>query len=346
MRAVGRNILLVTTDQQRFDSLGCNGGTIARTPTVDALAARGVNYRRAYTQNVTCTPARATILTGQYPRTHGAISCGRSLAADAPSVAAYLHDHGGYRTALLGKAHFDPAMDPHRQFAETQLSATGAPGPLRGFEHAELAMHGPFATTHYGHWLREHHPEVVDGFVVPLGGGESPETGAPECRPNPVPRELYHTDWVADRTIAWLDSLDAGADWFCWTSFPDPHHPWDPPQAEMARVDWHDLDLPPGHPGGDDDVARVLAAKPAHWLAYWEGRFKNCEGAPSTFVPSRMSHDAIREINARAHVMNELVDDACARILRAVAERGWAADTDVFFTTDHGELQGLSLIHI
>ena len=64
---MGRNVLLVTTDQQRYDSLGCNGGNVARTPTVDALAARGVNYRRAYTQNVTCTPARATILTGQLP---------------------------------------------------------------------------------------------------------------------------------------------------------------------------------------------------------------------------------------------------------------------------------------
>ena len=46
---MARSILLVTTDQQRYDSLGCNGGTIARTPTVDALAARGLNYRRAYT---------------------------------------------------------------------------------------------------------------------------------------------------------------------------------------------------------------------------------------------------------------------------------------------------------
>ena len=123
-------------------------------------------------------------------------------------------------------------------------------------------------------------------------------------------------------------------------SFPDPHHPWDPPEDEMRRVDWRDLDLPPGHPGSDDAVAQVLADKPAHWLAYWEGRFANCEGAPSTFVPSRMSHDAIREINARAHVMNELVDDAVARVLACVAARGWSEQTDVFFTTDHGELQG------
>src|SRR5262249_7955754 len=116
-----RNILLVTTDQQRYDSLGCNGGTIARTPTIDALAARGINYRRGSTQNVTRPPARATILTGRLPRAHGAISCGRSLRDDIPSIASHLHDRAGYRTALVGKAHFDPAMDPFGEFAETQL---------------------------------------------------------------------------------------------------------------------------------------------------------------------------------------------------------------------------------
>ena len=335
-----RNILLVTTDQQRYDSLGINGGTVARTPTVDALAARGIRYRRAYTQNVTCTPARATILTGRLPRTHGAISCGRSLRDDVPSGAAHLHDRAGYRTALIGKAHFDPAMDPFGEFAETQLGMTGAPGPLRGFEHVELAMHGPMASTHYGRWLREHHPDVAAGFAVPLSPAPSPVTGAPECRPNPVPRELYHTDWIADRTVAWLGDRIDDEPWFCWVSFPDPHHPWDPPEAEMARVDWRELPLPPGHPGSDDAVAAVLAGKPAHWLAYWEGRFANCEGAPSTFVPSRLTHDGIREINARAHVMNELVDEAVARVLAALDTRGWTDRTDVFFTTDHGELQG------
>ena len=65
-------------------------------------------------------------------------------------------------------------------------------------------MHGPMASTHYGAWLRAEHPDVAAGFAVPLSPSESPATGAPECRPNPAPRELYHTDWIADRTIDWL----------------------------------------------------------------------------------------------------------------------------------------------
>jgi hypothetical protein len=125
-----------------------------------------------------------------------------------------------------------------------------------------------------------------------------------------------------------------------WMSFPDPHHPWDPPAAEAKRVRWRDLDLPPGHPGSDEKIHRILAQKPRHWLAWYEGRWPNMEGGPSTFVPSRLTHDQIREVNALTHVENELIDEACGRVLARIRERGWDEHTDVFFTTDHGELQG------
>ena len=65
---MGRKILFITTDQMRYDSLGCNGGQVARTPVVDRLASEGINYQRAYNQNTVCMPARSTMLTGQYVR--------------------------------------------------------------------------------------------------------------------------------------------------------------------------------------------------------------------------------------------------------------------------------------
>jgi arylsulfatase A-like enzyme len=140
---MGRKILFVTTDQQRFDSLGCNGGRIARTPVVDRLAANGINYRRAHNQNVVCMPARSTMITGQYVRTHGVVANGVPLPTDAPSVARHLADEAGYRTALIGKAHFDPGLDPTLAYPENALAHEGSTGPLRGFEHLELAMHTP-----------------------------------------------------------------------------------------------------------------------------------------------------------------------------------------------------------
>jgi len=351
---MARNILLITSDQQRYDSLGCNGGTVARTPVIDALAAGGVNYQRAYNQNTVCMPARSTILTGQYPRTHGVIANGIPLPVDAPSVSAYLGDNGGYRTALLGKAHFEPGFDLGGKWEENNRARRGDTGPWRGFDRSIQAMHSAAVTmpsfddspdrvvplAHYGRWLVDNHPEYVDGFASLLlaeGGGD---TGAPETKNNPIPTAFYHTDWIADLAVAWLGGLDDSAPWFCWVSFPDPHHPWDPPASELDRVPWQDLSLPPGHPGSEDEIRRILGAKPAHWLGYYDGTWRNREGGPATFVPSSLTDDQIREVNAKTHVMNELIDEACGRILSTVAAKGWESDTDVLFTTDHGELQG------
>ena len=339
-----RNILFITTDQQRYDSLGCNGGTIARTPVIDGLAAEGINYRRAYNQNTVCMPARSTMLTGQYVRTHGVVANGIPLPTDAPSIAHYLQETAGYRTALLGKAHFEPGFDPHLQFEENARAARGDTGPWRGFERSEQAMHAAAFNGHpiadYGRWLKKNHPEHLESFAGLLQGAPGGDTLAPETKNNPIPREWYHTDWVADLTVDWLRSVGDGEPWFCWMSFPDPHHPWDPPASELPRVPWQELDLPPGHPGSEEEIRRVLARKPAHWLAFWDGSFPNMEGGPASFVPSKLTSDQIREVNAKVHVMNELIDEACGRVLATVAALGELDHTDVVFTTDHGELQG------
>jgi arylsulfatase A-like enzyme len=345
---MGRKILLVTTDQQRYDTLGCNGGTLARTPVVDALAAAGIRYERAVPQSVVCMPSRSTILTGQHPTTHGVWMNGVPLPTDAPSVAEVLHD-AGYRTALVGKAHFEPYFDPFQRFTENSLSRTGTTPPggtHRGFEHLEFATHGVMGSLHYARWIQTQHPEAagmfypaVDGDlqVNSAGGGD---TGAPQVHVNPVPREWYHTEWVADRTIAWLDGLAADDDWFCWMSFPDPHHPWDPPQSEVGRIDWRYVPLPAGYPETAAEREALLDAKPRHWRLWYDGTLVSNFEAPARWVPATMTADQVREVNARNAVECELIDEALGRVLAAVAARGWDGDLDVVFTTDHGELQG------
>src|ERR1700674_203731 len=114
---MGRNILFITTDQQRYDALGCNGGTIAKTPV--------------------------------------------ALPPDSPSVAAYLHEKAGYRTALLGKAHFEPAFDLQGRWFENRMAREDSTGPYRGFERMELAMHVPLGGWHYSLWLQKNHPEEM-----------------------------------------------------------------------------------------------------------------------------------------------------------------------------------------
>ncbi|MHB1486257.1 MAG: sulfatase family protein [Acidimicrobiales bacterium] len=345
---MGRKILLVTTDQQRYDTLGCNGGTLARTPIVDGLAADGIRYERAVPQSVVCMPSRATILTGQHPTSHGVWMNGVPLPVDAPSIAELLHGVG-YRTALIGKAHFEPYFDPFARFTENRMGGTGTTpsgGTHRGFEHLEFATHGAAGQLHYARWLQTEHPEAVGLFYAVLdadlqvsaaGGGD---TGAPQVHVNAVPREWYHTDWVADRTISWLDSLEADEDWFCWMSFPDPHHPWDPPQSEVGRVDWWDVPLPAGYPESAGEREALLDAKPRHWRLWYDGTLVSNYEAPAKWVPATMTADMVREVNARNAVECELIDEAVGRVLQAIAARGWDDDVDIVFTTDHGELQG------
>jgi arylsulfatase A-like enzyme len=353
---VGRRILLITTDQQRYDTLGVNGGAIARTPVLDRLATQGIRYERAQPTSVVCMPSRASILTGQFPSTHGAWMNGVPLAIEAPSFAECLHD-AGYATALIGKAHFEPFMDPFGRFAENALANLGVPtvdqpwydggrGVHRGFDHLELATHGVLGSLHYAKWIRASHPEALGGFyavvdgelnVNDAGGGD---TGAPQVKFNPVPREWYHTDWVADRTISWLDAQSDDRDWFCWMSFPDPHHPWDPPQSEIGRVPWRDVPLPDNYPESRGEREALLDQKARHWRAWYDGRLVSNYEAPKHWVPATLSADQVREVNALNAVEVELIDEAVGRVLAALERRGWDDDVDVFFTTDHGELQG------
>ena len=354
---MGRKILFITTDQQRFDSLGCNGGTVARTPTIDALANSGIRYTRAQPQNVVCMPSRSTMLTGQHPSTHGVWMNGVPLPIDAPSIAEDLW-RSGYRTALIGKAHFEPFLDPFLRFAENRLGRderateytrdeNGTNVPHRGFEHLALSTHGGAGPFHYARWLANNHPEAVQMYYQVLDGAEMQvnstgggDTDAPQVKVNPIPRDWYHTTWVAERTKDWLASLDADADWFCWMSFPDPHHPWDPPQSELHRVNWRDLDLPAGFIEDRSELERVLEDKPRHWKAWWEGKFYSNFEPPRRWVPSTLTADQTREVNAMAHIMNEMIDEAIASVMSKIDERGWGDDVDVIFTTDHGEFQG------
>jgi arylsulfatase A-like enzyme len=210
----------------------------------------------------------------------------------------------------------------------------------------ELATHSPMGGLHYARWMQSSHPEHLGGFYpvldgdLEVNGAGGGDTDAPQVKANPVPREWYHTDWVADRTIDWLSSLGDDDDWFAWMSFPDPHHPWDPPASERGRIDWRDVPLPAGYPESRDERERLLEAKPRHWRLWYDGALVSNYEAPTHWVPATLTADQVREVNAMNAIEVELIDEAIARVLAAIAARGWGDDVDVVITTDHGELQG------
>ena len=100
------NILLITSDQQHWNTLGQFNSEI-QTPALDRLATQGTTFTRAYCPNPTCTPTRSSLITGKYPSQHGAYSLGTMLPESEPTVGERFQS-AGYRTALVGKAHFQP----------------------------------------------------------------------------------------------------------------------------------------------------------------------------------------------------------------------------------------------
>ena len=114
-------VLLVTLDTTRADHVSAYGYQRQTTPTLDALAARGVRFANTYTVMPTTDPAHTSMLTGQYPRTHGVMqNAARRANPDGPSVAAWLRDRGYRTAAITARLGLDP---PLRRIA--------------GFDHAD-----------------------------------------------------------------------------------------------------------------------------------------------------------------------------------------------------------------
>lgn len=101
-----RNLLLVLADDLSCGDLSCYGARNVRTPNIDALAARGTLFERAYTCVGACQPSRSSLYTGLYPTGHGALGFGPI----SNSIATWpqLLREAGVATALIGKVDVDP----------------------------------------------------------------------------------------------------------------------------------------------------------------------------------------------------------------------------------------------
>lgn len=342
------NILLITTDQHRADTLGAYGSRLGATPNLDALAGQGSLFETALTQHPYCQPARWTILTGQHPRTHGIWTNGvdpeEQQIADAFSTRIARE---GHRTAFIGKAHFATSgvMVPGRsKYMEAMANAVSMPehwqGPYMGFEHVDLielghypAGYGPWPLgLHYGKWLAK------DGRLKALErfARAGPWSALPPRRRGPqtwncaLPEELHPTTWTADRTI---EALRRSKDkpFFIWCSFADPHHPFDPPAPWCYRYDAKDMTLPRRDPG-------EFAGKPAIQRKFSEGI--SSLTAPLNPAGAKISDRALAEVMAAYYGMVAQLDHNIGRVLGELATLGLEEETLVVFTSDHGELLG------
>lgn len=297
------DILLIMTDQQRFDSLSCYGCRAIETPHLDRLAAEGVRFEHACCNNPICTPSRASLMTGRPVPDHGVCR----LYDDLPDDSVMLPDRLrrlGYDTALVGKLHVSSRSTEARRRH-----------PHDGFDIYDwcldpaIELESPHNA--YARWLGERCPDVLDRL---RRAGK---------RAGSVSRACHMTHWAAERTIALLrEPRDRPR--FVMMSLFDPHDPFDDhPPAYADRVDREALGPP--QPVGDaaaTPLMRRIAERTAGWL--------------TTESPA----ESVTEGRVGYHASVAMLDDEIGRVLDALDRTGRSRDTIVVFVSDHGDMLG------
>lgn len=355
------NILLITSDQQHWTTLGFLNPKI-KTPNLDRLAAGGTNFNRAYCPNPTCTPTRASIITGMYPSRHGAWTLGTKLPEDTPTVGEELHKHG-YATCLVGKAHFQPLAStddchsiecqPTLRDIEFWRSFNDKHTPWYGFDRCELArMHGD--ETHVGQqyaaWMEDKGLANWKDYFQPLEGDEAPF--APPLADGPgygwrkdmhwkLPEEYHYTTWTGEMTRDEIRKQHAaGKPFFCWSSYHDPHPPYCVPEPWASMYDPADMEI--GHfvEGEFDDMPLP------HQMTRGDGptvreQFHEMFGPWNHgYHDHGMDDDTLRQCMAIYYGMVSFMDDQIGKTLDTLDELGIADNTLVVFSTDHGHFLG------
>ena len=337
------NILLITSDQQHWNTLGLINPEI-KTPNLDRLASQGMTFNRAYCPNPTCSPTRASILTGKYPSQHGCYSLGTKLSEDEHTIGQDF-TAAGYRTALVGKAHFQPLkstaqypsleaypilqdLDFWRQFDE----------PFYGFEQVELARNHTdeaHVGQHYALWLEEKGCDNWrDYFRSPTGNNDS------QKRKWLIPEEFHYGTWIAERSTELLESYSQNDEnFFLWASFFDPHPDYLVPEPWDTMYDPQALTIPAISPGEHD-------ANPPHFQLTQEANpdFSAWEEPDGNAMHGFHSHlqnqEELAKDIATYYGMISLMDKQIGQILDKLDELGLAENTLVVFASDHGHFYG------
>ena len=202
------NILLICTDQLRWDWIGTNGNNYVQTPQIDKLAAQGVNFQRAMSECPTCVPARRMLMTGL--NTQGInMSENRDTQefTQGPKLAETL-TRSGYQTFAAGKLHTWPPRN-RLGFEDVQLNEEGRrQGTLKMDDYDRYLTRRGLSHLTYTHGL----------------GNNQYGT-----RISPLPTEATTTAWTGDQAVEFLDRRDPTRPFFLYVSFDKPHPPLTPP---------------------------------------------------------------------------------------------------------------------
>ena len=306
------NIVLITTDQQRYDTLGVSGNEHIRTPHMDALAARGAFFERATIQNTVCIPSRACLQTGRYTHQHGVMYM-ESEIDNTPGLPEWeltfmeRLQMAGYRTGATGKIH----MMPQKGLNYERLCG-GKGSRWTESEGLDIGP-GPLGPT-YASWLEARHP---GGYEEIYTQRRQPDyKNYMTAITNVLPLEEYVDYWIAETSIEFLH-YPGSSPFFLWIGFCGPHGPIDPPEPYDQAYSFDEVPLP-------------------------KQRKDHPSASPKGRPTSRWQEDEalIRRWRAYYWGLVTLIDDQIGRIVDVLERRGLMHNTLIALTSDHGEMAG------
>ena len=300
------NILLIVSDQERADVLGCYGSPWGNTPNLDSLAAEGVRFEACIAPTPICSPTRASLLTGLYPHGHGILNnthepdaIRTELPLDIPTFPRLLND-AGYRLGYVGKWHI--GRRPPEDY---------------GF-HDVVSMHQDIVAGTSEESLVAGEPALEDPVFARYPRGRLLIAGI-----DPRPVEETETRRDGDATIGLLERY-AGAPepFFLRVDFEGPHHPYMPPRRFASLYD--PAAIPPW-PNFEDNRSPKPTA---------QARLLEQRGVAG------WSWSDWQPVVARYLEFVAFMDSEIGRILDAVDRLGLGDTTVVVHTADHGDMTG------
>jgi choline-sulfatase/uncharacterized sulfatase len=303
------NVLFIITDQHNAKVLGHRGHPDVKTPALDQLAAEGVRFDNAITQNPICTPSRMCYHSGQYAHNHGYYGLSGPSPGGLPTIFGHFRRHG-YRTGAVGKIHCPEywVEDDTDFFRETGGTSIGGNPEYRAY----LRETGVLQDADYGRFQEQAPgPQSWDGRVSRLRYEDTPEA------------------WIARQTIDFMSrSADEGSPFLVEASLPRPHQIYAPSEPFWSMYDESTIALPP-----NADYDMVAARKAPHMRAMAD---MAREGGWTLFEPRTFEAGRLRKLHGYLGCVTQC-DYAVGQMLDWLRLNGLDEDTIVIYTSDHGD---------
>jgi arylsulfatase len=309
------NIILIITDQQRYDTIAALGYPYAITPTLDRLVREGMSFDACYISAAACVPARASLFTGLYPHTNGVIS---NLDGWRRSWVERLAA-SGYRCVNVGKMHTWP-MDVPCGFHQRLIVENKE--RIRKFTGSEFIdeWDKALATHRLERPLRTDYRKLSD-YKERLGAFEWP-----------LPDDLHSDNFTGDLAAWWIRKYaPTDEPLFLQIGFPGPHPPYDPVRSAIRQYEGRDI--PVREVSADD-----ISSQPA---AYAVLRRRSVELEADAIAYSLEPTLEARKRQRAYYLANvTMIDKKVGDILEALELKGLLEHSVVIFTSDHGDTLG------